>query len=361
MTRVVVEATSLVGRRTGIGSYTAHLVAELPAALARAGLDAQVDVTTWTARGGRLTDLPAGVRQVGPRLPARLLRAAWLRWDQPKAEALVGACDVVHGTNFVSPPTTKAREVVSVHDLTYELFAETVSTDSLDYRTLVRRAVRRGAQVLCLTDAVNQTVRSFYGLPASQVSTVRPGVAAVWFDQAPPGPDLRHRLDLPDDYVVFVGSLDPRKNLPRLIAAHAAARTVDPTVPDLVLAGPAGRATDLDAGAHVLRTGWLADADLRAVVAGARALALPSLDEGFGLPALEALACGRPVLAADIPALHEVTGDLAVFAEPTDTDALRDGLLEVLDSGDDPRRQVHAREWTWARCADEAVRAYGVV
>ncbi|WP_448061637.1 glycosyltransferase family 4 protein [Cellulomonas hominis] len=360
--RITLDATPLLGTRTGIGRYVAQLLPALPPALRRRGLDPDVRVVTWTARGGRLTDLPPGVTRVGLPAPARVLRAAWLRTGHPRIELLAGRCDVFHGTNFVSPPARSAHEVVTIHDLTYELHSATVSVDSLAYRGLVPRALDRGAHVVTPSAAVADAVRSYYGLGADRVTATPLGVDAPWFAAVPAADDWLARAGLPHEYLLFVGSLDPRKNLPRLLDAHARLRALDPATPDLVLAGPAGRERDLAdrPGVHV--TGWLADADLRALVAGARALVLPSVDEGFGLPALEALACGRPVAVADIPALREVTGGLAPMGDPHDTDALAGAVAAVLALPDDDvhrsARRNWARRWTWDACADRTVDAY---
>lgn len=360
--RIVMDATPLLGHRTGVGRYAHHLLTELPAALGRADLAPSVDVTTWTARGGGLTHLPEGVRQVGPPLPARVLRAAWSRIDHPRIEALVGACDVFHGTNFVTPPTRRAREVVMVHDLTYELHQRTVSADSLAYRDLVPRALGRGAHVVTPSWTVAEAVQDFYSLEPARVTATPLGIEDAWFTTASPTPDELRTMGLPESYLLFVGSVDPRKNLPRLLAAHAALRAQSPDVPALVLAGPAGREQGLDPHAHVHRTGWLDDATLRRVVAGSRALVLPSLDEGFGLPALEALACGRPVVVSDIASLREVTADLGVRCRPDDVDDIAAAIAAVLVAPDGPadraRRMAHARRWTWAACADATVGVY---
>jgi glycosyltransferase involved in cell wall biosynthesis len=360
--RITLDATPLVGVRTGIGRYVEHLVGALPAALERRGVDAEVRVSTWTARGGAVDDLPSGVAQVGRRVPARLVRSLWGRGSWPPVELLVGPTDVFHGTNFVSPPTRRAREVVTVHDLTYELHAQTVSAASLAYRQLVPRALERGAHVVTPTAVVARHVQELYGLPAAQVSVTPLGVDDPWFDATPAAAPWLASRDLPGEHVVFVGSLDPRKNLRRLLDAHAALRAQGCDVPDLVLAGPAGREVDLAGRPGVHLTGFLTDAELRGLVAGARALVIPSIDEGFGLPALEALAAGRPVLAADIPVLREVAGDRAVYADPTDVDALASGLAAVLDEEDSPdaqaARRLRARGFTWARTADTTLDAY---
>ncbi|WP_196804583.1 glycosyltransferase family 1 protein [Cellulomonas sp. URHD0024] len=357
--RVTLDATPLLGTRTGIGRYVAELVGALAQLDGPDTLD--VRVTTWSARRGRVPDLPDGVRQVGPRIPARALRAAWLRGDQPRIETLVGGTTVFHGTNFVSPPTRRAAEVVTLHDLTYLELPETVAPDSLQYAALVPRALDRGAHVVVPTAATGRAVQERYGLPDERLTVTPLGVDPAWAAATPPDVPTRVRLGLDEEYIVFVGSLDPRKNLGRLIAAHARLRASRPDVPRLVLAGPAGRATDLT-GDGIVRTGFLTDSDLRAVVAGARALALPSLDEGFGLPVLEALAAGRPVVAADLPVLREVAGPHAAFADPSDADSIADALGRALDAPDDAASQDSRRAWasrfTWGACARATLGAY---
>jgi glycosyltransferase involved in cell wall biosynthesis len=356
--RFTLDATPLLGTRTGIGRYVAELLAATATEVS--GSDDRLDVTTWSARGGRVADLPPGVRQTGPRVPARLLRAGWTRGSWPPVELLVGRTDVFHGTNFVSPPTRRAAEVVTVHDLTYLDHPGTVSADSLAYRDLVPRALDRGAHVVTPSETVAAAVRERYGLDSSRVTATPLGGDPAW--AAPPRPLSAAAPRVPAEYLVFVGSLDPRKNLPRLLEAHAALRASRPGTPDLVLAGPAGRETALTARPGVLPTGWLAEDDLRALVAGARALALPSVDEGFGLPVLEALAAGRPVLAADIPALREVAGGHAELADPLDVEALADGLARTLDAQDDEPARAARRAWaarfTWRECARRTLSVY---
>lgn len=361
--RITLDTTPLLGRATGVGRYVDRLLRALAALDADGGAERlDLRATTWTWRGGRLTDLPPGVRQVGPRVPARLVREAWARTDHPRIETLVGATDVVHGTNFVSPPARRAREVVTVHDLTYLDHRDTVAAASLRYDVLVGRALRRGAHVVTPSRTVADAVRERYGLGADRVTATPLGVDDAWYDAAPPDAAWLARRGLPADYLLFVGSLDPRKNLPALLRAHGAARGTAGDVPDLVLAGPAGREDAVAPGAGVHLTGWLEDADLQRLVAGARAVVLPSLEEGFGLPALEASAAGRPVLAADIPALREVVGPLAAFADPRDDDALRAGLVAVVAGDDSPaereRRRAHARTYTWDACARRTLAAY---
>jgi len=359
---ITLDATPLIGPRTGIGRYVEHLLNALPAAIDRRGVDARLRVTTWTARGARVEALPAGVAQVGARVPARLLRAAWRRTSFPPIEMLIGPTDVFHGTNFVSPPTCRAREIVTIHDLAYALHPHTVGAASLLYRDLVPRALARGADVLTPSEVVAAAVREYYGLADDRVTAVPHGVDDAWFEATPPEHAWLSDRGLPANYLIFVGSLDPRKNLPVLLDAHARWRAEDGDAPDLVLAGPAGREASLIGRPGVHLTGWLDDHDLRRLVAGSRALVLPSVDEGFGLPVLEALAAGRPVVVSDIPVLHEVAGPHAIAAAPGDPDALADALARAANAPDDDaaraRRRTWARRLTWAACADRTLDVY---
>ncbi len=355
------DGTPLLGTPTGIGRYVRELLRTLPRALDERLPGSSAQLTTWSARHHRV-DPVLRVPQVGPRVPARVLRTSWMHRDVPPIEWLVGRTDVFHGTNFVSPPTRRAREVVTIHDLTYELHADTVSEASLAYRELVPRALARGAHVVTPTRTVADAVADRYDLPTERLTVTPLGVDASWFAAQPLTGKARADLGVPERYFVFVGSLDPRKNLPRLLASHAALRDDDPEAPELVLAGPAGREASLTAVPGVTLTGWLADATLQSLVAGAVALVLPSIDEGFGLPALEALAVGRPVVAADIPVLREVVGGYAEYADPYDVSALAAALGRAARlPGEAAGRRERAGQFTWLDCARATCDAYVAV
>lgn len=357
MIQVTLDGTPLLGTRTGIGRYVEHLVD----ALARTVPDVRVQVTTWSARRHRVPDLPDGVRQVGARVPARLLRAAWTRTGHPTAELLGARGAVVHGTNFVVPPTRHARAVVTVHDLTF-LDAATVAPANAAYAELLPRALRRGAHVVTPTEAVADAVRERYGLAADRVTATPLGVDPGWSRAAAPAAAWLRQRGIPDDYVVYVGSGEARKNVDVLVRAHRLLRDRDPGVPALVLAGPAGAAPRPDAHPGVVPAGWLEEDDLRRLVAGSRALVLPSSDEGFGLPVVEALATGRPVVVSAVPALLEVAGPHGVTAPPRDADALADALARVLEAPGDPAaqdaRRAWAARWTWSGCAAATADVY---
>lgn len=353
--RVGIDATPLLGVRSGVGRYVEHL----SAALARIP-DVELTATAFTLRGAHrlAVAVPGGVRARNRPVPARALQALWSRIELPPVEWLAGRVDVFHATNFVLPPLRKARGVVTIHDLAYLHSADTVSTASLRYQTLVPRSIRRAAVVCTPTQAVAQEVRAEYD--AEHVVVTRLGVDDAWFETKPPDAQWKATHGLPSSYLLFVGTLEPRKNLPVLLDAYRALRAADPDTPPLVLVGATGwgpALADLDS---VITPGYLEQDDLRKTVAGAVCLVLPARYEGFGIPVLEAFACGTPVVASDVPAIREVAGGHATLAPVGDVDALAEALTTVLDAEDTHAevRRARAREWTWTRCAEETVAAY---
>jgi glycosyltransferase involved in cell wall biosynthesis len=191
-------------------------------------------------------------------------------------------------------------------------------------------------------------------VPEDRVLVTPLGVDPAWFTARPPSVELRHQFGLPGSYLLFVGQAGPRKGLPTLRRAHASV----PGLPPLVLAGPGHTGRD----DRVIRLGYLSQVELRSVVAGAAAVVLPSRDEGFGLPVLEALACNVPVVCSDIPALREVAGGQATLVPYGNVEALAAALTQALEDPPSAEvlaaRRAHAAGFTWRRCARTTLAAY---
>ena len=342
--RVGLDATPLLGTRTGVGTYVAGLLDGF------LELSVRPVLTAFTWRG--VEALPDHLPHAPRRFSARALQAAWSRVDWPPVEWLSGAVDVFHGTNFVLPPARRAAGVLTIHDLTYDRSAETVTPASLRYQVLVPRALARGAFVVTPTRAVADEVRDRYCLDPARVLPTPLGVGGHWY-----GPYERPR-GLPSEYVLFVGNREPRKNLPVLLDAMKQL----PDGPPLVLVGPPGWGPAVDTS-RAVTPGYLAGRELVNAVAHASAFVFPSRYEGFGLPPLEALATGTPVVASDLPVTREVLGEHAAYVPVGDADALAAAIAETLAAGDGgpagrARRRAHAAAFTWARCARATVAAY---
>ncbi|MEU6152289.1 glycosyltransferase family 1 protein [Actinosynnema sp. NPDC047251] len=350
--RVLIDGTPLLGHRTGIGRYTSALAEEL----ASMGDAVDVRAVAFTLRGWRAlrTVLPHDVTARGLPVSARLLRQFWLRGPFPPVELLAGPTDVMHATNFVLPPAIRAGGVVTIHDLAFLDAPGDLPPSDRRLPELVRKSAVRADIVCTPTQAVANVVTERYEVDPEKIVVTPLGVDPAWFAARPPGDDLRARLGLPAEYVLFVGAGGPRKGLATLVDAHA----THPVLPPLVLAGPGHAGKD----GRVLRTGYLKDVDLRSVVAGATALVLPSRDEGFGLPVLEALACNVPVVCTDVPALREVAGGHAVHVPVGDAEALGQALVDAVETPPEPAeqaaRRAHAAEFTWRKTAQKTVEAY---
>jgi glycosyltransferase involved in cell wall biosynthesis len=366
------DVTPLLGATTGVGRYVASLIDSL----AQAGSTADGDAVRGTAftlrnRAALPGRMPPRTSLAGPPVPARLLQRLWSRSDLVPVTWLSGPVDVFHGTNFVLPPTGGAAGVVTIHDLSYLRTPHTVNDASLAYRELVPRSIRRAAVVCTPSQAVADEVSETYRVPPDRIAVTPLGVVSSWATAQPLDDAQRRRLGLPRDYYVFSGSLEPRKNLPLLLEAQRRLRAADPQFPTLVLMGPPGWGPRLDlldlAPDAVILTGYLDDEVLHRTVAGARLLVYPSAYEGFGLPPLEAFACGVPVVASDLPVVREVIGadpELVGLVPPGDVDALTEAVHARLTTSDPRdaanRRRAHAADFTWARTAQLTRRAYAL-
>ncbi|HEX4126336.1 MAG TPA: glycosyltransferase family 1 protein [Acidimicrobiales bacterium] len=355
---VAMDATPLLGLRTGVGSSVAGFIASV-------STDSTIDVIGYglSATAGRALPraLPGTVRagRTVP-IPAAALLRAWARFDHPAVELWTGPVDVVHGTNFVVPPAHRAARLVTVHDLTPVRFPELCSPTSLRYPDLIGRAIDHGASVHTVSQSMAEDVMEHFDIDPARVHAIHNGLT-------PPSPPVRREESEPP-YILAIGTVEPRKGLPHLVAAFD--RIAD-AAPDLHLriVGPAGWGADaLDAGirssrhaARIHRSGWVEDRST--LIAGARVLAYPSLYEGFGLPPLEAMSLGVPVVATTAGAIPEVVGDAAVLVAPRDTVALAEALLVVAGDATTRERLVaagteRARLFSWERAGQDMAELY---
>jgi glycosyltransferase involved in cell wall biosynthesis len=361
--RVALDAIPVIDERTGVGQFTAQLLFGLAN---RDDLEAIGYAVTRTGRRPLAGLLPPGIRPATSWMPARVAHRAWKRVPWPTIEHWTGPVDVVHATNFVAPPS-RAPVVVTVHDLAFATMPELCRPETRSYGPLLRRALARGAVVHAVSDYVSEALREHFAVPDDRVTRIYEGAAPM---MTAGDPAAGQQLAGSARYVLAIGTIEPRKNLPRLVRAFDSG-AVGSTDALLVVAGPDGWGTSAFAAAvaatsapdRIRRLGYVTDRQRADLLAGASALAYPSLDEGFGHPPLEAMAAGVPVVAARAGALPEVTGGAALLVDPTDEDALADALTRVLD--DDAfraelvaRGRARADEFPWSRCVDELATLY---
>jgi len=362
--RVAVDATPLLGAVTGVGRLVQEV---LPRLHQRTDLEMSAFAMTWRGHDRLAQVVPGGMAANGRPLPARPARALWTRLDHPSSRWWTGPVDVVHGMNFVVPPSAPAAEVVTVHDLTCVRFPELCTRDALQYPGLIRRALRRGAWVHAVSHATAEEVLDAFAVPEERVVVVPNGVTPP----AAAAPADGHRLAGSRRYVLALGTVEPRKGLPTLVDAFERLVCDHPDL-RLVIAGPDGWGAEAlaDSLAHhhrvaerTTRLGWLGEPARSALLRGATVLAYPSVYEGFGLPPLEAMTAGVPVVSTTAGSLPEVLGDAAVLVEPRDADALAAGLRHVIE--DDGLRarlvadgRAQAARWSWDATADGLAELY---
>lgn len=348
--------------RSGVGSYIRLLLEHLPLTLDDHELVVFADERRTTAGAAQVTERPAP-------FPLRM-RAVRLPYEQLVLPALArrAQLDVFHHPDPLATTISPApRIVVTVHDLTAFRFPETFGPQRARYKQAVlARAVTQAHRVVADTDATGRDLVELLDVDPDRVTTVHLGVDACWH---PPDDDgAAPSCAMP--YVLSVGTLEPRKNLGRLLQAFALARARGLEA-RLIIVGPSGWKTGSlqgDADRHAVAdavefAGYVPTESLRRLYGGAAAVVYPSLYEGFGLPVLEAMACGAPVIASSTPAVAEVAGSAAVLVEPTDVDSIATAIEEVTG---DARRQrdlrraglARASAFRWSETARLTVQAY---
>jgi glycosyltransferase involved in cell wall biosynthesis len=366
--RVLIDATAVPVDRGGVGRYVDSLVEALHEDGAKITIVCQ-------PRDGRLYDQLAPSARIVPTAQSTATRTARLTWEQTTLPRLIRrlGVDVVHSPHYTLPLANPVASVVTLHDATF--FTDAVLHTSVKagfFRAWTLTALRRASLCVVPSQATADELAKVARVRSAGLEIIQHGVDTERFH--PPSPEearaARDAVGLGDTpYVAFLGALEPRKNVPALIRgfAHAVAGRPDP--PALVLAGQPGWDSQvekaLDAVPHrlrVIRAGYLPFNTLAGFLGGAELVAYPSLGEGFGLPVVEAMACGACVLTTRRLSLPEVGGDAVAYCGVGAGDVAA-AIAELLD---DPSRraalasaaQRRAKEFTWATSAEQHREAY---
>jgi glycosyltransferase involved in cell wall biosynthesis len=359
---IAIDVTPLAGTPTGIANTIVQLLGAL-ALLDEPPVMVPYAIST-RARGSR-SELPEDTRVVPG---AGALARMWARSDRPRIDRSFAGAQLLHATNYLVPPT-RLPTLITMYDCSIVRHRELCSPAMQVLEPVLRRAIGRGAHVHVPSRFVADEVEDLFGpglVSSGRVHVVRLGIPPLAVPTAIPGELLHHRaLAGGWPFVLAIGTIEPRKNLPHLVAAFERVAAVHHDL-ELVLAGPDGAARPEvdrvisrlapDVAARVTLTGAVSDPARGWLIANAALLAYPSVYEGFGFPVLEAMAVGTPVIAANAGSIPEVAGDAAVLVEPTDEigmsealervfidQAVRDELVE--------RGRAQAKEFRWDECA----------
>jgi len=367
-----IDGLPLCELKTGVGHYTF----ELARALAELAPEDSFNLISHTPFASQVKEeiahqtLPANLFLVQKKTGA--LDRFWWTAGLPRY-LKQSRFALFHGTNYDVPLWSACPTVLSIHDLSLQLHAGTHE------RRRVRRARRRlplmaraATMIVTHLEAVRQEIIEHLGVPPARIVAV-PAAPRTIFRCVPveETTHIRKRLGIEDEFILFVGTLEPRKNLQTLVRAFGEILRATKHRPQLVIVGKKGWLTnDLFAGIEasgladkLCLTGYLTDEEMRALYSSCRVFVYPSLYEGFGLPPLEAMVCGAPVIASRIASIAETTGDAACLVEPTDVSALALSIVSLLeDRGERERLSVaglkRAAEFTWKRTAEETREVY---
>ncbi|HOF39163.1 MAG TPA: glycosyltransferase family 1 protein [Candidatus Hydrogenedentes bacterium] len=366
--KVGIDIGSVTGNRTGIGNYCYYLVKHL----------LQLD-DTW-----ELKAFSTGLRRIDARqwgrplfhrhlpIPTRLAYTMWEHWGKPAVDTLLHGVDVYHATNYFLPPTSVAKRVVTIHDLSFLAAPHLCSPRIVGpFSRHIARFAREAHGILVYSESTARDIERLLEVPSTKIH-----VAPLAVDESI-GPMPREEAaaqvcricGVQGPFILFVGMIEPRKNIPTLLRAF---QKIAREIPhQLVLAGPLGWnpeeyqhvRDEMQLGDRVVHTGYVDDhAALAAFYSAADLFVFPSLYEGFGLPVLEAMACGCPVLASGNSSMPEVTGGAAVLLPADDADAWAETMKGLLH--DSSRRaalseagRARAAAFSWKDCA---ARTFGV-
>ena len=384
--RIGIDVTSAIRQGAGIGRFTRELIRALLA------LDSPHEYILFTATGGAPHDIVqsrlAYLTQPAAARPSRFairnltfLSDDWLHrlWHRARLpipiEVITGRVDVFHEPDFVLPPTLPgARTVLTVHDLTFIRDPESAFPRLRRYlNRVVPRSVARALHVLADSIATKNDVVELFGTQPDKITVLYGGVDAHFAPVQEPDrlAAVRARYGIGQGpFILGIGTIQPRKNYRRLIQAFADLKSSASSL-QLVIAGGKGWMYDqifaevkrLGLEGHVIFPGFVDDEDLPALYSAAEMLAYPSIYEGFGLPILEAMACGTPVVTSRTSSLPELAGDAALLVEPADVADIADAMRRLRQDAGLRRRLVaqgfgQARRFTWEKAANQLLGVY---
>jgi len=363
---IAFDGTTLRPGRTGVGYYTEHLLRH---AAAQRGDDA---ITVISNSPIEMTyPMPEGVRTDVS--AAWAPRFVWMQTHTPRVLRRIHA-DVVHFTNGMVPVASPIPTVVTIHDMSLTMYPQFHPIRRvLLNRPFVNLAARRADAIITVSQAARNDIVRLYGLDAARVHVVHEAAAPgfrVIHDQGELR-RVRERYHLPERFILYVGTIEPRKNLPTLVEAFAKRRVAGDLPHHLVCAGPYGwLSDDIEAQIDRLRvrdavrfTGYVPFDDLPGIYNLAEMFVFPSIYEGFGLPVVEAMACGTPVITGSVAALNEVSGDAAERVDVLTVESLGDSIVALANCRErredlSHRGRQRAMTFSWERAAADTLAVY---
>lgn len=369
---VAIDVQNLLRPMTGVGYYVSNLVR----ALSLLPIEGTIQAFYFSRAkglglsGGRVVE--KGVRFP----PGRIVQLLWKRFAFPKVDTFVADADVFHFPNFVARPVRAAKVVVTIPDLSFMRFPQFTEPKNLSFLNRhVPQSVERAEKVIAISEFTRREIAELFPWAREKLAVTHLGVSESFCPRNDPEGtgNARQKYGLPAQYILFVGTLEPRKNLITLLDAYRIFRSRSRRHDDirLVVAGIKGwlfeetmnRIHEMPPEMAPIVTGYVDDADLPYLYSAAKMAVVPSFYEGFGLPCLEAMACGTPLICSNTSSMPEVVGDAALMVSPNEPEEMAEAMVRLATNEQLAEELVcegreRAAEFTWQRCAEQTYRVY---
>ncbi len=343
---------------TGVGTYFKNLLSHM------ALIDDQnrylLFSSSWkmpfpTAKIPAFTDQ----RLVDARIPVKALNWLWHHWQRPRLEFFFKEAITVSHSPTPMPLPCRGKRIITIHDLFFVTHRELVQSESRrHFRRRLGQSVGRADGIICVSQTTRSRLLEMFPTLSAKIRVIPHGVASPFFSAPGIHSELRQKFNLPEKYILFTGTIEPRKDLPTLLRALLKLKGTGIVIP-LVIAGQRGWgaaefiALRKELGGQVHELGYVDTGELPGLYRSAQLFVFPSRDEGFGLPLLESLAAGTPVLCSDIPVFHEIGRELPTYFQSGNAADLAEKLAVLWKRDKETEREkgiVHARNFTWGDC-----------
>lgn len=301
-----------------------------------------------------------------------LYRMIWNLVSVPYSLFFGKDSDITFFFNYVIPPGVKGKKITMVHDMAYKAHPETVRKKT---RTLLnialRKSCKRADKIITISEFSKKEIIKYMGIEEKKIVVMPIGVDTSVYHPNYTEKDvnnIKEKYNIKAEYFLYLGTLEPRKNIEKLISAYAQLKSEISDIPILVLAGKKGWMYDgifetvqkLHMKDSILFTGYVDEEDAPILIKGARIFLFPSLYEGFGMPPLEAMACGTPVVVSNVSSLPEVVGDAGILVDPMSIEGIKEGM-KILNNGEGLRKKFskmgleRAKEYTWEKSTERLI------
>jgi len=368
--RIAIDIQTVIGKKTGVGKYTESLVKAL--SQIPAPYEFLLCYFNFRSRFKGLEIKAENFKNNGIKLPGRAFSFLWKKMNAPNFDSLFGEADLFHFPNFILRPVKSGTTIVTIHDLAFKRFPQYIEKKNLAFLTgHIPRTLARADRIIAVSEFTKKELLKFYSIPENKIEVIHEGIDENFkkIDNAGRLTEIRNKYKLPERFFLWVGTLEPRKNISGLLDAFSDFKKIDKSNCRLVMVGKWGwnyhgfmdKIKKMIMREDVILTEYVSDEDLPAIYNLAEAFIFPSIYEGFGLPPLEAMACGVPVITTQ--ALNEVVGEAAVKVSERNLEEIVRAMKDILENEGIKKDLIQKgfkriEQFSWEKAARETLALY---